>query len=64
MAIKNTSKNSSPNRYSGTDSIGWKVRGTDGKNALSDSFKGYVDADAAAKRYTEQTGLYAEAVRS
>lgn len=62
--------NKSGNRYSGTDSVGWFVKDTSGKPVLlnkdggPEAFTVFKDANAAAKRFTENTGVFAQPVRS
>lgn len=46
------------------DSVAWKVLDSSGKEPLKDQFKGYADANAAARKYTRETGLHAGAVRT
>ena len=63
MAIIQTSKKSTANRYSGADSQPWVVKGTNGQPVISDSFTEFSKAQAAADRYTNETGEFAQAVR-
>lgn len=46
------------------DSVPWKVRDSLGNEPLKDQFKGFADANSAARKYTRETGVHAEAVRS
>lgn len=46
------------------DSIPWVVKDTSGKQVLKDSWNTFTEAASAARTYTRETGLYAQAVRS
>lgn len=46
------------------DSVPWKVLDSSGNEPLKDQFKGFADADSAARKYTRETGVFAGAVRS
>lgn len=69
MAIIQTNKKKSPNRYSGQDSQPWVVKDTSGKSILKtdkgsdETFTEFVAAQAAADRYIIHTGLFAQPVR-
>lgn len=51
------------------DSTPWVVKGTSGKtvptakDGKTESFPGFADANTAARAYTRNTGLFAQAVR-
>jgi hypothetical protein len=54
-------------RYDGKDSQNWVVKGStpDKKGiVVDDTFTEYKNASAAARRYTAETGLFAQPVRA
>lgn len=67
MGIIQTSTNtkSSKNRYSGQDSVPWKVAYTvpPTVKVKEESFASFTEADNAARQYTDATGLPAAAAR-
>lgn len=56
--------------FSGADSVPWIVRGTaphsslKGKDGETAQFKGFSDANTAARSHTAKTGEFVQAVRS
>lgn len=54
-------------RYDGKDSQNWVVKGTTSEKkgtVVDDTFTEFKLAQAAARRYTEVTGLFAQPVRA
>jgi hypothetical protein len=56
-------------KYPGVDSVDWKVKGTDGKAVKGADGKqlsspNFTAVTAMASKYTQETGLFAQAVRA
>lgn len=66
MAIIQTSKKTTKNRYSGVDAQPWKVSYAEKPTTKvkDETFASFTEANTAAQRYIDATGRFAGAVRA
>jgi hypothetical protein len=57
-------KSKKENRYPGVDTVPWKIVEASGSNPTGETFAGFNQANAAALRFTQETGSWAAAVRA